>query len=133
MARSRIPVRSRKPMSLRTFSLLASGTLLLASCGPEAEALPGEVVECALGLGAQLSPACTLEREEAGEQKEMRVVIHHPGGGFRRIRLDAETLGVTPADGAERAAAQIVDEEALAFTIGDDAYRIPLSLLNDEP
>ncbi|MGY6636412.1 MAG: hypothetical protein ACXIUO_04685 [Erythrobacter sp.] len=120
-------------MSLRISSLLAAGALVLASCGAEAEALPGEVVECALGLGAQLTPDCTLEREEAVGQAEIRVVIHHPGGGFRRIRLNAETLGVTPADGAERVTAQMVNEEALAFTIGGDAYRIPLSLLNDEP
>lgn len=120
-------------MSLRISSFVASGALLLASCGAEAEALPGEAVECALGPGAQLSPDCTLEREEEEGQAEIRVVIHHPGGGFRRIRLDAETLGVTPADGAERATAQMVDEEMLSFTIGGDAYRIPLSLFNDAP
>lgn len=120
-------------MSLRTFSLIASAALVLASCGSQAEALPGEAVECALGPGAQLSPDCTLEREATKVQAEARVVIHHPGGGFRRIRLDAETLSVTPSDGAERVTSQSVDEETLAFAIGDDAYRIPLSLLNDVP
>lgn len=129
MAQSPIPAPVQKPMSLRTSSLLAAGAVLLAACGPASETLPGKKVECALGPGAELSPACTLEREEA----EGRIVLHHPGGGFRRIRLDPETLGVTPADGAERVSIETVDEEMLAFTIGEDAYRIPLGLLNDEP
>ncbi len=116
-------------MSSRISSFALAAGVLLAGCSAGADALPGEAVECALGAGAELTPACTLEREAVGAG----IVLHHPGGGFRRFRLDPETLEVAAADGAERVGRQKIDEATLFFAIGGDAYRIPLDMLTNEP
>jgi hypothetical protein len=77
-------------------------------------------VECAIGEGAAFAEDCTLERVAGGQQ----IVIHHPDGGFRRLRLDAATGTLATFDGAE----PLVLEEGQGirqFAIGPDRYRIP--------
>ncbi|MBY0395490.1 MAG: hypothetical protein K2X91_03335 [Thermoleophilia bacterium] len=77
-------------------------------------------MECAIGEGAEFASDCTLERVAGGQE----IVIHHPDGGFRRLRFDAPSGTLTPVDGAE----PLVLEEGqgvLQFAIGTDRYRIP--------
>ncbi len=106
-------------MSLRTSSALAA-LAVLAACSGESPAPAGENVECAIGEGADFAADCTLERVAGGQE----IVIHHPDGGFRRLRFDAATGTLAPLDGAE----PLVIEEGqgvLQFAIGPDRYRIP--------
>lgn len=106
-------------MCSRTSSALA-GLGLLAACSGESPAPPGEKVECAIGKGAGFAADCTLERLAAAQA----IVIHHPDGGFRRLRFDAATGTLAPLDGDE----PLVLEEGqgvLQFAIGPDRYRIP--------
>ena len=107
-------------MFLRISSALAA-LALLAACGAQSSPSPaGEMVECAIGEGAEFASDCTLERVSGGGQ----IVIHHPDGGFRRFRYDPAAGTVLPLDGAE----PLVIEEgqgALQFAVGPDRYRIP--------
>lgn len=106
-------------MSLQTSSALA-GVALLAACSAASPAPAGESVECAIGEGADFVAGCTLERVAEGRE----IVIHHPDGGFRRLRFDAATGTLAPVDGAE----PLVLEQGpgvLQFAIGPDRYRIP--------
>jgi hypothetical protein len=116
-------------MCLRISSAGLGGVLALAACGPDAEAVPGMAVECALGSGATFAPTCSMERELEGG----RFVVHHPGGSFRRLRFDPEAREVTAADGADPVAAQMADQDYLNFTMAQDRYRIPLAELTDVP
>jgi hypothetical protein len=101
------------------------GALVLAACGPQSGALPGDPVDCAIGDATNLTPVCTLE--QLGDNSSF--VLHHPQGGFRRFRFDAETLEIEPADGAEGATGLAADAEHLVFGVGADRYRIPATLL----
>lgn len=116
-------------MSLRISSALAACGLGLAGCAPSAGALPGEPVECAMGKAGKFAPDCSLELEpEPG-----RFVLYHRGGGFRRLVLDAGTMMVTAADGAERVVDVVTQDDHLAFALGDARYRVPLRLVTGEP
>lgn len=117
-------------MCSRTSSIALGGVIALAACAPEADALPGEAVECALGGAAAFAPACTFEREGGADD---RFVVHHPGGSFRRLRYDAATRAVAAADGADKARAEAAEEGHVAFAVGADRYRIPRALLAGAP
>jgi hypothetical protein len=116
-------------MCLRISSALILLGLALVGCTPAAAPPPGDAVECALGAGAALAAVCTFEREAGAG----RFVLHHPGGGFRRLRFDAQTQAISAADGAERASNQASDGETLSFAVGEDHYRVPLRLLAGQP
>ena len=112
-------------MFLRISSTLTLSAFMLAACGGEVSPPPpGEMVECAIGAGADMAAVCTLERAEGGE-----IVIHHPDGGFRRFQQDTDSATLSPLDGAETAVMQDGEGSALAFAVGDDRYRIPPELL----
>jgi hypothetical protein len=116
-------------MCLRISSALLALGLALAGCNPAAPPPQGNAVECALGAGAALAANCTFEREaQAG-----RFILHHPGGGFRRFRYDAQAQTVRAADGAERVSNQASEGETLSFAVGEDHYRVPLRLLAGQP
>ncbi len=116
-------------MSLRISSAVLGGALVATACAPQAPPPPGEMVECAIGAGAALAKACTLEREaEAG-----RFVLHHPGGGFRRFAFEPETAAIIPADGAERVRDPEIAGDHLAFSLAENRYRVPLRLLAGPP
>lgn len=104
-------------MSTRTSSLAL--TLLVAGCGADPASQPaaqaGETVACA-PVGETLLPVCTLERGKDG-----LLVPHHPDGGFRRLRIEANTI--TAADGAELATTSAVGR-ATEVTIGGMRYRL---------
>jgi hypothetical protein len=111
-------------MCLRISSPLAS-LALLAACGSESPPPPGDAVECAIGAGADFSPVCTLERVAGTDE----IVLHLPGGGFRRLVRDAATGTLAPRDGAEPLEPEAGEGEAVQFAIGADRYRIPQALL----
>lgn len=111
-------------MCLRISSALA-GLAALAGCGAaESVPPPGDEVACAIGAGAALSPVCTLER--VGND----VILHHPGGGFRRLTRDPATRALTPRDGAEVLVPEQGGAGVEAFAIGADRYLIPRTLLD---
>lgn len=116
-------------MSLRISSAALGGLVAAAGCAPAAPSPPGNAVECAIGAGAAITKACTLERERSTG----RFVLHHPGGGFRRFARDPQTGAIIAADGAERVTGQSSADDHLAFALGDNRYRVPLRLLADEP
>lgn len=111
-------------MSLRISSAL--GLLIgLAGCGGSETSPPppGDLVDCAMGAGTQLTPVCTLEVVAGSDE----IVIHHPDGGFRRLTRDPATGGLLPLDGADPLV--IVQGNALQFAIGPDRYSIPAELI----
>ncbi len=119
-------------MSLRIFSAVASAGLLVA-CSTESPAPEGEMIDCAIGPGAELSGVCTLEQID-GDRIEL-FLVHHPDGSFRRLGFDRNTLAWTAMDGAadinlieERTSAHSLDGYFL-FELGGDKYRIPWQVL----
>lgn len=115
-------------MSMRISS--AAGLLaLLAGCGAESPPPPGDDIACAIGAGAEFSPVCTLELVAGSEA----VVLHHPDGGFRRLRFDPATGLLAPGDGAEPLLIEQAEGDTLQFAIGADRYRIPRALLQPPP
>ncbi len=111
-------------MSLRISSALAALALLVA-CGSESPPPPGEAIECAIGAGAEFSPACTLEKVSGTDQ----IVLHHPDGGFRRLARNPASGALAALDGAEALVADSTGAGAATFAIGADRYRIPQALL----
>ena len=109
-------------MRISSALILALG---LAACGPEAGVPEGDTIACAIGPGAQFAQDCVLERLALEEGGEM-LVIHHPGGGFRRFVRKSATL--LPLDGADPLVAVANDPAGeLEFTIAGDRYRMPAS------
>jgi hypothetical protein len=94
--------------------------LALAGCGEESQPPEGEVIECAIGAGADFSPECLYDYR-AGAQE---VVIWHPDGGFRRFNLLPGGAGVSSTDGAEQVIQGIMGGQ-LEVTVGQDRYRLP--------
>lgn len=106
-------------MSLRISSAL--GLLaFLAACGSESPPPPGDDIECAIGSGADFSAVCTLERVGGTDQ----IILHHPDGGFRRLRFDPASGTLEVIDGADPVVLE-QGEGVLQFAVGPDRYRIP--------
>ena len=127
-------------MFLRISSAL--GLLVaVAACGAEstpAALLPGEpssaedagsTIDCAIGAVVDLSPVCTLELVAGTDE----IIIHHPDGGFRRLRRDPATGALTPLDGADPLVPQASGSVAVQFAVGPDRYSIPDELLAPPP
>lgn len=69
-------------------------------------------------------PDCTMERQTRGEASLL--IVHHPGGGFRRFELGAGAAGIVTADGVEQA--QTASANGLAeVRVGADRYRLPVA------
>lgn len=113
-------------MSLRIFSAAAS-TLLLAACATESPAPDGDMIDCAIGPGADYSKVCTLEEAGTGE-----FLIHSPNGGFRRLLFDTQAGEFGAVDGADELKILSQDGSIAEFEIGGDRYRIPHSLVASE-
>ena len=112
-------------MSLRISNPLAA-LALLAGCGaPASPPPPGDDIDCAIGAGAEFAPVCTLELVAGTDA----VVVHHPDGGFRRLRRDSATGLIAPSDGAESLRIEPSGKDVLQFTIGADRYHIPRAML----
>jgi hypothetical protein len=117
-------------MSLRISSILPA--LALASCGggnvTADQAAKGAVIECALAGSGDFQPQCGIEREEGTKN----LVITHPDGGFRRLKLTQGGEGLIAADGAEPARVTRPEKGHIDVQIATDRYRLPTSLL-DQP
>ncbi|MES2338629.1 MAG: hypothetical protein V4537_11070 [Pseudomonadota bacterium] len=123
-------------MSLRISSV--GLFLLVAACGgPPETAAPGnaqdigsgtpaevpvERIACAVG-GADFAEVCTVDR--AAMTGGSLLTIRQPDGGFHRLRLSADGLSVTAADGALPAEILVRDARGTEVAIGDARYRLP--------
>ncbi|GMM94490.1 hypothetical protein [Qipengyuania sp. MTN3-11] len=116
---------------MRTLIILAV-PMVLAGCwqSPAAEPEPeGSGVECALDGTEVLKEDCTLEVRGTGGE----FVIHHPDGGFRRFAYDTGG-GYTILDGADALVVRDGPEAPhVEFTVGDDRYLVPRSLITAAP
>ena len=109
-------------MCLRISSALGL-IAVLSACASESPPPPGDVVECAIGVEAKFAPVCTLERVGP------HLVLHHPGGGFRRLTGDLAAGTLAPGDGAE---VLVIDQSGpgiVQLSIAGDRYRLARSLL----
>jgi len=104
--------------------------LLAVSCSPAGQEAQQDATEnqiaCALGSGASWHEDCLLER--ATEGGISLLVVRHPDGGFRRFRLVGDGPALVEADGAEVLRTR-QDGPLVEVTVGSDAYRVPLALL----
>lgn len=79
----------------------------------------GEMVSCALDNGSVFSDDCRLERDSGGV-----IIIHHPNGAFRRLRISPGGRDVTTADGFAPAITHPAQDGALEVQVGNDRYRL---------
>jgi hypothetical protein len=121
---------------------VVASTLLLASCNtadqtPNTQAIAaveqqaqteaeddGRVL-CARGKGA-LTRSCTVDRTE--EDSGLVLTVRYPDGAFRRLAVTDDGRGVREADGAERAAVQVVGNDEIEVAVGDDRIRLPATV-----
>ncbi len=103
-------------MYTRTSSLVLA--VLIAGCGadpaPQQAQQAGETVACG-AIGETLLPVCTVDRDG------VTLVLHHPDGGFRRLRVQGNVISA--ADGAEVASVSHAGG-ATEVTIGGMRYRL---------
>ncbi len=123
-------------MSSRIFkagliTLVTGGTL--AGCGAEPSGAPqGSGVDCAIGPGADYSTVCTLE--QTADEGGAFFLIHHPDGGFRRVKYDSATGDLAAMDGADTLEDRSLDPSTVReFAIGEDRYLIPAEMLVSAP
>ena len=119
-------------MSLRISSALFFAAIA-AGCTTESPAPEGDLIDCAIGPGAEFSKVCTLEVVGDGE-----FLLHSPDGSFRRL-VWSEAEGLRTADGAEsidyerQSFEHLVGKDAppliLEFAIGSDRYRFNTAAL----
>lgn len=122
-------------MFTRIFSAFAASALL-AGCG-SAETDSGEgtgetsggenagqltAIDCAVGAGAGMGLDCTVETAQV--EGDTVLVISHPDGGFRRLRLLPDGAGLETLDGAD-GVTQSLDGDVLDVSVGEDRYRLP--------
>jgi len=88
--------------------------LLPASC---AQAQRAEPLECAVDGSAKFDRSCRIERVESS------LILHHPGGGFRRLRFT--TGGLAATDGADPASVSLLPDGRTEVAVAGDRYRLP--------
>ncbi len=101
--------------------------LMLAACGrPAGDPEPDmRTIDCALAGAGAFVPQCQVE-QAAG-----LLIVHHPGGGFRRLRKVDDGRGVVAADGIEQAQVAWIADGRLEVTVGQDRYRFPAKVRPD--
>ncbi len=103
--------------------------LLLAACdglsGETAMSGAGGRVACAVDGAEAFERVCVLERQQGADGVDL--TLRHPNGGFRRLRLTSDGLGVVAADGSEPAHVTIVKDGEVEVAIAADRYRLPLA------
>jgi hypothetical protein len=103
--------------------------LLLAGCGqsPTQDAVPKNAprIACAVN-GAPMADVCGVEHQATPSGPVL--VLRHPDGGFRRVRIVSDGRGVITADGAIPARVKILDPTSIEVEIDGDTYRLPAKL-----
>lgn len=97
-----------------------SGAKITHARAPESGGIP-----CARGEGA-LAPDCTIDRTPT--QDGVILTIHHPDGGFRRLKIARDGRGVIAADGAQPAKVTVTGAHEIEVAIGGDRYRLPATV-----
>ncbi len=91
-----------------------------------AEAVDNGRVQCAPAGAEAFARNCEIER--AATKRGMVLTIRHPDGGFRRLLVTLDGRGVVAADGAEPAVVTLLGKDEIEVTLGDDHYRLPVTL-----
>lgn len=112
--------------------------LLLVACGDpdaateralaKAEEVAAEAgrIDCALDGATSFVRACVIERVSGPEGTTL--LLHHPGGGFRRLLVATDGRGVVAADGADPAIVSVVAGDRIEVAVGRDRYRLPAKI-----
>jgi hypothetical protein len=106
--------------------------LLLAACSPSASGAPATgntLIDCAIGGAAHFSHDCAVERTV--DRGGTVLVVRHPDGGFRRLRIVDDGQSLTAADGAEALAFARAGDR-VDVSVGGDRYRFPSAMLSDD-
>ena len=80
-------------------------------------------IDCALAGNAEFSRKCSADRI-SGPDREL-LVIHHPDGGFQRFEIVSDGRGLVAADGFDDTRIELLDDDMIEVTAGDDRYRLP--------
>jgi len=83
-------------------------------------------IPCAVDGSEEFTTACTIDR--ATTQDGLILTVHHPAGGFHRLRVTTDGRGVVAADGARQARVTIIDKDAIEVAIEDARYRLPATI-----
>ena len=90
------------------------------------EAVEDGLVACATGGETVLRRACSVDR--VNDDSGLILIVRHPDGGFRRLRVTDDGRGVVAADGAEAAQVAIVDKGEIEVRLAGDVYRLPATV-----
>lgn len=111
--------------TVRNFAGGAALLLMVTACGesapPEAGAIAAGRADCAVG-GKDWKRSCTAQRD--GDILTLR----NAEGGFRRFQVVSDGRGLIPADGAEQAEVEVLDQHRIEVRVGDDRYRLPATM-----
>ncbi|GAB5489527.1 MAG: hypothetical protein Pars2KO_30970 [Parasphingorhabdus sp.] len=124
-------------MFMRIFSGLTALLLVTTACSgdPDNEVLaeaeeraaanaPDDGrIECAVSGETNFTRGCQTERLSG--ESGTTLIIRHPDGGFRRFNVLTDGRGLEAADGAEKAAIQIVESGKIRISVGSDTYIMP--------
>ena len=83
-------------------------------------------IDCAPPGGADLTPACTIDRTET--PNGVILTLRHPDGAFRRLQITRDGRGVIAADGAEPAKVTPLGPDSIEVELGGARYRLPATV-----
>lgn len=108
-------------MCLRIYSALAFASLI-AACAPTSGEPDGQLIDCAIGPGADFLNACTLEIVAGSSE----FLIHSPDGSFRRFQFEESTGEISVSDGAESLSSFRDEGDIVELEVAGDRFRVPL-------
>ena len=111
----------------------SAAMLALAGCGPKAASDPfadsgreAERIDCKVGDATAFSQVCAVERMQGADG--LILTVHHPDGGFRRLKVTGDGRGVIAADGAEQAKVSVNGGRQIEVAVANDSYRLPATV-----